>query len=114
MQNKVFVGNLAFNITAQNLQEAFEKFGEIIEIKIPVDRDSGRVRGFAFITFEKQQAAENSLDMDSKELNGRAIRVSMATEKKVSSGGSSRGGYGGGSNSRGGYGGGRGSSGYGG
>jgi heterogeneous nuclear ribonucleoprotein A1/A3 len=93
MQNKIFVGNLAFNTTAQNLQEAFEKFGEISEIKVPTDRDSGRVRGFAFITFEKQQDAESALSMDSKELNGRAIRVSIATEKKDS--GSSRGGYGG-------------------
>jgi heterogeneous nuclear ribonucleoprotein A1/A3 len=94
MQNKIFVGNLAFNTTSSDLQTLFGKFGEISEIKIPTDRDSGRVRGFAFITFEKQQDAENSLAMNSKELNGRAIRVSIATEKKEA-GGFSRSGYGG-------------------
>ncbi len=86
MQNKIFVGNLAFNTTASDLQDAFGKFGEISEIKIPTDRESGRVRGFAFITFEKPQAAENSLAFNSKELNGRSIRVSIATEKRTSSG----------------------------
>jgi len=101
MQNKIFVGNLAFNTTVQDLQEAFEKFGEISEIKVPTDRDSGRARGFAFITFGRQQDAENALSLDSKELNGRQIRVSMATEKKESSGGGrGRGGFGGGGGDR--------------
>ncbi len=93
MQNKIFVGNLSFNTDVQDLKEVFDKFGEMSEIKIPTDRETGRARGFAFITFETQQAAENALAADGKEISGRAIRVSMATEKK-DSGSGSRGGYG--------------------
>ena len=105
MQNKIFVGNLSFKVDEQELQNVFSKFGEITEIKIPTDRESGRARGFAFITFESQQAAQEALTMDGKELDGRAMRVNMATDKKE---GDSRGGRTGGGAGRGGAGGGRG------
>ena len=105
MQNKIFVGNLSFKVDEQELQNVFGKFGEVTEIKIPTDRESGRARGFAFITFESQQAAQEALTMDGKELMERAMRVNMATDKKE---GDSRGGRGGrgGNGGRGGYGGG--------
>ncbi len=113
MQNKIFVGNLSFKVDEQELQNVFGKFGEITEIKIPTDRESGRARGFAFITFESQQAAQESLSMDGKELNERAMRVNMATDKKEGGGsGGGRGGRGGDRGGRGGYGGGGGRSSY--
>lgn len=94
MQNKIFVGNLPFKVDDQELQDVFGKFGEISEIKIPTDRESGRARGFAFITFETQQAAQEALSMDNQKLGERTIRVNMATEKKEGGSGGGRGGRG--------------------
>jgi cold-inducible RNA-binding protein len=97
MQNQLFIGNLAFSTTKEDLESAFSVYGPIIEVKIPTDRYTGRVRGFAFVTFENQQAAEKALALDGKELNGRPIRVNVAQEKKEGGGreGGSRGGSGG-------------------
>lgn len=83
MQNQLFVGNLAFSTTKEDLELAFSKYGTVTEVKIPQDRDTGRVRGFAFVTFEDQKSAEAALEMDGKEINGRAIRVNVAQEKKT-------------------------------
>lgn len=104
MQNQLFIGNLAFSTTKEDLESAFAAYGAIVEVKIPTDRYTGRVRGFAFVTFENAQAAEKALALDGKELNGRAIRVNVAEAKKEGGGGGGRGGDRGGS--RGGYGGG--------
>lgn len=92
MQNQLFVGNLAFATTKEELEAAFSAYGAVVEVKIPVDRDTGRVRGFAFVTFENQQAAEKALALDGTDLNGRAIRVNVAQEKKAGTGGGNRGG----------------------
>lgn len=108
MQNQLFIGNLAFSTTKEDLEGAFSVYGSIVEVKIPTDRYTGRVRGFAFVTFENQQAAEKALALDGKELNGRPIRVNVAQEKKEGSGGregGSRGGNGGRSGGQGGGGG---------
>ncbi len=113
MQNQLFIGNLAFSTTKEDLEGAFSVYGPIIEVKIPTDRYTGRVRGFAFVTFENQQSAEKALALDGKELNGRPIRVNVAQEKKEGSGGRDGGGRDGGG-SRGGMGGGRSSGGQGG
>ncbi len=98
MQNQLFVGNLAFSTTKEDLEAAFAVYGPVVEVKIPLDRDTGRVRGFAFVTFENQQSAEKALAMDGQELNGRPIRVNVAQEKKAggASGGGRSGGAGGG------------------
>lgn len=106
MQNQLFIGNLAFSTTKEDLEGAFSVYGPIVEVKIPTDRYTGRVRGFAFVTFETQQAAEKALALDGKDLNGRPIRVNVAQEKKGGEGGGGRGG-----DSRGGMGGGGGRSG---
>lgn len=110
MQNQLFIGNLAFSTTKEDLEGAFSVYGPIVEVKIPTDRYTGRVRGFAFVTFENQQSAEKALALDGKELNGRPIRVNVAQEKKEGSGGreGGRGGSSGGGRSSGGQGGGAG------
>lgn len=102
MQNQLFVGNLAFSTTKEELEAAFSVYGPVLEVKIPIDRDTNRVRGFAFVTFESQQAAEKALALDGTDLNGRSIRVNVAEAKKPgggaggrSSGGRSGGGAGG-------------------
>lgn len=82
MQNQLFVGNLAFSTTEDELRAAFSVYGSVAEVKIPVDRETKRVRGFAFVTFENQDAAEKALALDGTDLNGRPIRVNVAQEKK--------------------------------
>ena len=80
-QNKLFVGNLPFSANENDLQIAFEQFGEIDEIRVITDRETGRSRGFAFVTFAEKEAADSALSMDGKELNGRNMRVNFATER---------------------------------
>jgi cold-inducible RNA-binding protein len=115
MSKKIFVGDLSWDTTDQGLHQAFTRFGEITEAKVITDRETGRSRGFGFVTFEDDSAAERAIsEMDGTELDGRAIRVNEAQEKSRSGGGGGRGGFGGGGGggNRGGGGGGRG--GYGG
>lgn len=115
MQNQLFVGNLAFSTTKEELETAFAVYGPVLEVKIPIDRDTNRVRGFAFVTFESQAAAEKALALDGTDLNGRAIRVNVAQEKKSGgAGGRSGGRSGGGAGGRSGGGAGRSSGGAGG
>lgn len=103
-QNQLFVGNLAFSTSKEDLEAAFAVYGAVTEVRIPVDRDTGRVRGFAFVTMQDQSAAEKALALDGTDLNGRPIRVNVAQEKKPG------GGAGGGRSGGGGYGGGGGRS----
>ena len=110
MSKKLFVGGLSFNTSDDGLREAFERFGEVIEAKVINDRETGRSRGFGFVTFVDEQSARSAIaDLDGKDLDGRTIKVNEAEEKERGGGG--RGGYGGGGG--GGYGGG-GGGGYGG
>ncbi|WP_252176222.1 RNA-binding protein [Endozoicomonas sp. 4G] len=95
MANKLFVGNLAFAATEQDLEEAFGAFGEIEEAKIILDRETGRSRGFAFVTFNSTDAAEAALALDGQDVAGRSIRVSIATERPRNNNGGARRGFGG-------------------
>jgi len=108
VSSKLFVGSLAWATTDETLREHFEASGEVVEAKVIRDRDTGRSRGFGFVTFsspEEARAAQESL-ADS-ELDGRRIRVDTATERGGGGGGGGgRGGRGGGGGGRGGYGGG--------
>ena len=80
-QNKLFVGNLAFAATEDELQDIFAQHGELEEVKIILDRETGRSRGFAFVTYTDSQAAEHALALDGADIRGRGIRVSIATER---------------------------------
>ena len=84
MQNKLFIGNLSFKLADEDIRELFEKFGNITEVAIPTNRETGRPRGFAFITFEGEDSAKKALALD-----GRKIRVSIATGEKRTGGGGS-------------------------
>ena len=85
-QNKVFVGGINFNTTEEALRGFFTDFGEVVSCKIITNRETGRSRGFAFVEFSSQQEAELAISSgDSKELDGRTIRVSLA--KQTTSGG---------------------------
>jgi cold-inducible RNA-binding protein len=80
--SKVFVGNLSFDTTREELEALFSPIGEIAEIVVPTDRDSGRPRGFAFVTFASSESAEKAIhQLDGAELGGRNLRVNEATER---------------------------------
>ena len=100
MGNKIFVGSLSWGTSDQMLNEAFAAFGTISEAKVILDRETGRSRGFGFVTFDDDGAVEKAVaGMDGQELDGRSIRVNEAQERR-------RGGGGGGGGYRGGGGGG--------
>jgi len=140
---KLFVGGLSWGTTNEGLNEAFSKYGEVQSAEVVYERDSNRSKGFGFVVFNTQEEADAAKEgMNEQELDGRTIRVDIASDRDRSSsggggfrggrggggfrggrggsfgggdrsyGGGDRGGYGGGS--RGGYGGGRGGGGRGG
>jgi RNA recognition motif-containing protein len=116
MGKKLFVGGLSWGTNDDGLREAFSRFGAISEARVIMDRETGRSRGFGFITFDDDQDAINAMnEMNGKELDGRSIKVNEAQEKPAGGGGGGgRGGGGGGGYGRGGGGGGYGRGGGGG
>jgi len=100
MSKKLFVGGLSWGTNEDGLHAAFERFGALEEAKVITDRDTGRSRGFGFVTFANPEDAETAMsEMDGTELDGRTIKVNVAHERN-------RGGGGGGGYNRGGGGGG--------
>jgi cold-inducible RNA-binding protein len=106
MGTKVFVGGLAWATTSEGLKAAFDACGSIVEAKVVTDRDTGRSRGFGFVTFTDDAGCRKAIEtMDGATIDGRQVRVNEA-ENKPREGGGGRGGFGGGGGSRGGGGGG--------
>lgn len=107
----IFVAKLDFDTTSDDLQAAFEQFGEVDSAKVIMDRDTGRSKGFGFVEMPNDDEALSAIEnLNDTEMDGRTIVVKKAEPRENRGGGGrGRGGYGGG---RGGYGGGRG--GYGG
>lgn len=96
MSNKVFVGGLSWNTDDRLLREAFEVHGTVVEASVVTDRDTGRSRGFGFVTFEDAAGAQASLEaMNGKELDGRALRVDLAADRPRTGGPHGSGGPGG-------------------
>ncbi|XP_024518389.1 glycine-rich RNA-binding protein 4, mitochondrial [Selaginella moellendorffii] len=107
--SKLFIGGLAWGTEERGLRDAFSPFGEIIEVRVIQDRETGRSRGFGFVSYITDQEAQKAMEaMDGRVLDGRTIRVNYATQRQPGSfGGGDGGGYGGGYASGGGaYGGG--------
>ena len=83
MGTKVFVGNLSFDTTREQLQELFGQAGEVTEVAMPTDRMSGRPRGFAFVSFATDEAAAAAIQkLDGQELDGRNLRVNEASAER--------------------------------
>lgn len=78
----LYIGNLAYTAVEEDLELAFESFGEIEDIKLMRDRETGRSRGFAFITFENESESDAAMVMDGKEIAGRPVRVNQAKERQ--------------------------------
>ncbi len=95
----LFVGNMSFQTTEDELRSIFEPYGEITRLQLMTDRDTGRSRGFAFVEVaDDGEAAKAITELNGKELDGRALNVNEARPKPERSGP-----RGGGGNSRGGY-----------
>src|SRR5690349_18929800 len=102
MGSKLFVGNLDFKITENDLQDAFAAHGTVVEANLMMDRTTGRPRGFAFVTMSTPEEAQKAIDaLNGKELGGRTLNVNIARPREERSGGDGgRGGYGGGRRDR--------------
>src|SRR5580692_11000057 len=111
MSNKLFVGNLSFDTTENDLQDAFAAHGTVVETNLMMDRATGRSRGFGFVTMSTDEEAQTALTaMSGKSMDGRPLTVNVARPREERAPGAGRSQYGGG----GGGGGGRGGSGGGG
>jgi cold-inducible RNA-binding protein len=99
MSTKLFVGNLSFNMTENDLQDAFAAFGTVTETNLMMDRATGRPRGFGFITMSTPEEAQKAIaGLNGKSVDGRAWTVNEAKPREERSGGGGGGGrqYGGG------------------
>jgi RNA recognition motif-containing protein len=104
MSTKLYVGNLSYNVTENELQALFAQHGPVAEVNLMMDRDTGRPRGFAFVTMEAAEGAAAAIqNLQGKEMDGRALTVNEARPREDRPAG---GGGGGGRSSRGGSGGG--------
>jgi RNA recognition motif-containing protein len=103
MSNKLFVGNLSFNTTENDLQDAFAAHGTVTETNLMMDRMTNRPRGFAFITMSTAEEAQKAIAaMNGKDMDGRALTVNVAKprEERTGGGGGGRREYGGGGRNR--------------
>jgi RNA recognition motif-containing protein len=112
MSTKLYVGNLSFSTSNEDLQELFSKVGTVESANVVEDRETGRSRGFGFVEMSSKEEADNAIqELNGKEVEGRSLTVNEAKprENRTGGGGGGRGGYGGGGGrggSGGGYGGG--------
>ena len=114
MSTKLYVGNLSFNTSNEDLQELFGQAGTVETVNIVEDRDTGRSRGFGFVEMSSAEEGKNAIEQfNGKEVDGRSLTVNEARPREERSGGGGgnrgggggRGGYGGGGGNRGGGGG---------
>jgi cold-inducible RNA-binding protein len=83
MGNRLYVGNLAFSTDEQSLQSVFSRFGAVDEVKVVMDRETGRSRGFAFVSMADATGAKSAMTgLDGQLVDGRALRVNEAEERQ--------------------------------
>ena len=88
MNTKLFVGNLSFDVTENDLQDAFAAHGTVVEANLMMDRASGRPRGFAFITMSSPEEAQKAIDaLNGANLDGRNLTVNEARPREQRDGG---------------------------
>jgi RNA recognition motif-containing protein len=97
MSKRLYVGNLSYNTTEEDLREHFLQSGSVDEVKIMMDRDTGRPRGFAFVEMSSDQEARDAISqLNGRELDGRSLKINEAQERTGGGGGGVRSGGGGG------------------
>ncbi|MBT5954576.1 RNA-binding protein [bacterium] len=82
MENKVYIGNLAYGTTQDELRDEFSQCGEVSDVAIIMDRETGRSKGFGFITFETEEGFNAAIEKDNVEVGGRSLRVRKAEQKQ--------------------------------
>lgn len=81
--NKLFVGNLPFKLSENDISELFGQYGEVLSCSMPIDRDTGRKRGFAFVEMKDEQQAEAAIQaLNGRQIEGRALSVSVSQPKQ--------------------------------
>lgn len=91
---KIYVGNMSFNSTEASLEDLFSNYGQVSEVAVVSDRETGRPRGFAFVTMPEDSEARAAIDaLNGQEFEGRNLNVNEAKPREA--GGGNRGGYGG-------------------
>lgn len=86
-KNKLFVGSLPWSINGDSLKALFAPYGEITEAIVITDRQTGRSKGFGFVTFATEESAQKALEMSGKEVEGRPIVVNVAKPREERTGG---------------------------
>jgi RNA recognition motif-containing protein len=88
MGNRLYVGNLSYNTSRESLEAAFAASGEVREVAMPTDRETGQPRGFAFVTMGSAQAANSAISqLNGMMLDGRSLKVNEAQERPAGGGG---------------------------
>tara|TARA_B100000749_G_scaffold280455_1_gene276667 strand:- start:106942 stop:107220 length:279 start_codon:yes stop_codon:yes gene_type:complete len=91
MSNKLYVGNLSFQMQEDALKDAFASHGSVVSAKIITDRETGRSKGFGFVEMENEEQAQAAIDgLNGQEVDGRSLRVSVAREQQRGGGGRNR------------------------
>lgn len=107
MSKRIYVGNLSYQTTENDLTNLFEEVGQVESVNVITDRDTGRSKGFAFVEMSSEDADKAITQFNGTEVNGRALTVNEARPREDRSSGGNRGGGGRGNGGRGGYGGSR-------
>ena len=95
MNNRLYVGNLSYDVTSEALQACFAEFGTVKEAHLPVDRETGRARGFAFVTMNTADEATSAIaGLNNSMFEGRPLRVNVAEERPRGGNGGNNGGSG--------------------
>ena len=101
MSMKLYVGNLSFNTSSEDLQQLFTQAGTVESASVVEDRDTGRSRGFGFVEMSSNEEGQSAISQfNGKEVDGRALNVNEARPRENRGGGGGRGGYGGGGGNR--------------
>ena len=88
MNNKLYVGNLSFDSSEADINDAFSRFGTVTSVTLITDRETGRPRGFGFVEMSSEAEAQAAIDqMDGRELGGRTLRVNIAKPREPRGGG---------------------------
>ncbi len=87
-QNKLYVGNMSFNSTEDDIRDAFAAYGTVTSVNIVMDRDTGRPRGFAFVEMGSDGEAQAAMQgLDGQDLGGRSLKVNVAKPREPRGGG---------------------------